>query len=131
MPGSVLFSGQVTALLADESVRVAISHAWKTSSECEREELSTVRSMIRLGGASGAGAVDTTVASARTSTRGLEGTGICSASVRPQSATTLLRQARKASEPFFDKNEAASEESEHYEEGDEVTSAPMVSKRID
>lgn len=58
----------------------------------------------------------------------MKGTGIRSASFPPQSATTLLRHARKASEQSSDNYKSAGKESGRNEKEDEI-SLPTVSKR--
>lgn len=131
LPGLALSNEQLTALLADAGVRAAIARVGKNSTENEREKSSTVPSIKPLTGTSGAGAVDSTVATGPTSAGGLKGTGIRSAPVPPQRATTLLHQARTASAQSPDDNKSVGEESEHYEEEDEITPAPKVLRKTD
>lgn len=94
----------------------------------EREGFPTVLRFEPFRETSGDGAVESNVAIAPTSGRNIGGTGILSAPVSPQSATILLRQARKISEAFLGNVKFAGEKSGHYEKEDEITPAPAVSK---
>lgn len=131
LPGLVLCNEKLTAMLADEGVRTAIARAGKGSTCDWWDELLTVNSIKPLGGTSGAGAVEGTVATASTSAKGLKGTRICSTPVPPQNATTLFCQAPTTSGQSLDDNKSAREKLEQYDEEDEITSAPKVLRKTD
>lgn len=95
---------QLTALVADECVRAAIAHAQKSTWGDEQGEFSTVPGTKSLCETFGDEAVRSAVAFAPTSARDIKCTGTYSASATSQSSTSLLRQARKMSEPSLDNN---------------------------
>lgn len=75
--------------------------------------------------------MQTTVAAARTSAEDIRETDIRLAPVPLHSSTTLLRQVRKITKPSLNNDKSAGQELEHYEEEDDVTSAPTVLERIE
>lgn len=131
MPDVVLRSDQLTALLSDEYVRSAIARAGKSSATDKRQEFFSVPRSKPLGASSGGGAMHSTVAVALTLAKDTKGTGMRSAPVSPQIATTLLRQARKTSGQSSKNKKYAGDGSKHYEEEDEITPAFKVLRKTD